>query len=143
MRAGNGIVAQLDETWIEKNRFLRLRERRLQFGKLRVSRQRFGGAGDSLAPSPEFGIDRPIIIQNSGGLLRFALAGGSAGGLNHTLGHAEIERLIAGGEIKAEAAEQVCLVIMLLETEADRNSIGADNRIFQLESGNMALKRRL
>src|SRR3974390_3509310 len=114
MPAGKRIIAQLDEMRIELNRFLGFRQRRLQFGEFGVRRQSFRSAGDGLTALPKFSIDRPVIVQNRGGLLGFALASGSARGLNDVFGHAEIERIVTSGEGKAKATEAMRLVIMLL-----------------------------
>src|SRR5881394_1621399 len=63
--AGNSIFAELNQTRVEEDRFLCLRESFLQFGQFGVGRQGLGGLSDRLAPFPEFNIGGAIVIEDS------------------------------------------------------------------------------
>ena len=83
--------------------------------------------------------DRGTAIDRLGALSGWL--GRGAGGLNHSFGQAEVQRIVTAGDIEPEMAEEKLLTKMLLENDAQRCTIGGADRVRQFEGGGVALNR--
>ena len=140
--AGDGVVAQLHQAGIQVNGFLRFGKRQLELCKLRIVGQRFGRFGGCLPSLPEFRVSIPIVFKDGRGLFGLALAGRGASGLDNGLGHAEVEGILTGGDVKTEPAQQQVIAVVLLQVEPHCHSVCADDGILELKGGKVALEGR-